>query len=1017
MDIVKTGRRVKIADIVPSEYEDFLTYCSIADKVFSDEIMPVDYVAYRCQFGRDKGSVAKLRALIETGEMVSVNGDGNDAEVSDGENVALPESECEMTYDALSETEEGENFNRTYAEIFEVDADNYADLNLAENLYAKYGIELSIRSKNALQKVNCFTLKDLLDLKPCTLRKVKNLGVKSVKEIETAISEVSKKDAPKEKNSKKLILDSGRGKIVFSIVNAMVHGEDYSEDDLSEDEKVLVEKAMDAAEILGSEFCIKLLCREEREYTVAIAEMFAEFNRKVSFAKKVKEDAEGATLTWKDEICGKRLQPYGRLFCALWEQGGSEKLKSLFESDVKVKDYAKLAAIAVNSCEDDELSHFAKELDAFQNWMSGAETKDVCGRVFDSRMKKDERVFITLNARANGSTLNEIAERYFLTRERVRQLEGKAISAVQHRLSGEKYDIISLISAFLDGEQVLTKKKIASVVGEQYANLLWYFATRRDRLKNNYLLDNSFAHYNRTLGVIVVSGKDMSAKEDNILWKVIDELPDFIEKTELEAEIGALAEEYEMPKELFEIAAKMRYKQAGSCFYQGELSVPRMCGIVLKERFTNGYKIADENDNRMFMKYSDELFGEKGHMTARAIDAKISEVGVLIDRGKYIHKDYINIDKSVVDKIAAYIEHSSKTAIAYFEIFAALKDDFKGTVITNRYALQGIMKLYNCPYASHKDYISKKDDADVTDELDAFVREEGTVHKSEILAEFPGWKDYNLAMVMPRCPEIITLDNGFFMHSSALVIDDDTKIKIHSYMQSHIRDIPVSARFLQDEFMMLFPEFMIENDIGNHGKLFGILKYMFSDEFYFSRPYISKEYTGGLTNKSVLLKHLEGAESIEINDLIDICNKNGIHFLTVGHLIDLVSPEFVRVNANTLIRFENIEFEEEMFEMVTDILKETIEAQGGYAAAGNIVDFGWYPALNVAWTPFLLESIAAMLEDEINIIKIPSTLFDVPHCIFVGSEYADDDWNSLVVKQLKAEHTKEPFTTKNEILD
>lgn len=66
----QTQQHFKITDIVPIEYEDFLTYCSIAGKRFSDEITPVDYVAYHSQFGRDKSEVKQLRSIIEAGVML-----------------------------------------------------------------------------------------------------------------------------------------------------------------------------------------------------------------------------------------------------------------------------------------------------------------------------------------------------------------------------------------------------------------------------------------------------------------------------------------------------------------------------------------------------------------------------------------------------------------------------------------------------------------------------------------------------------------------------------------------------------------------------------------------------------------------------------------------------------------------------------------------------------------------------------------------------------------------------------
>lgn len=1084
---------IRIADLVPTEYEDFLRYCSNTGKIFSDELTTVDYVAYRSQCGRDKSEVKQLRAMIEAGVVIDNSSDAGDEleqestkdtglsvsdeqcsvvgkgtstsadHASEGmygyqeehepveETVQVPISDIGMPalddhrideFQAFQdETEhkvdhsiapasiaidvQEENSDNdsdfTYAELLGIDADAYTDFSIEPDLFKEFSISLSIRPLNALRNAKCKSIKDLLLLTPNKLFKIKNLGAKSVKEIEFALFSLSKQETLQVKKASSKVAFSARTSALRPVVESMLCGESYSEDDLNESEREILATAVEAADLLGNDFCIEIMFGQNHRYIRVISEMLDEFSGRAEIGHQITRSASAVVAGWGVERLTNKLFPYVQLYCATRKNGASDEFIALLSRDIPVSDYPKILLSEIN-LDSKGLSNLAKELEAFQTWMNGIDIDNICEMIFSQGEQKYDRVFDVLDARAEGHTLEEIAQQYGLTRERVRQIENKGLRIIKRRIADSKYNIIALISVFRNGDYVLLKEKIAEVIGVKYANLLWYCATRTKDKGCSYLLDDSISRYDSLHDAIIVLGGDLHEEDgggiDNAKGEqIIAGLPSLIKTSELQVKIEILAAEQGCSLELLHIAVDRQYKKAGKYSYKGRLTVVQMCDFVLKNRFQNGYKIADATDGSQFQKHLTDLFGEKGNMTTRAVDAKVMEIGILIDRGKYLHKDYISIDKRIVDDIFTYIESSPKTAIAYSEIYAFFDKTLAGTAVTNRYALQGIMKLYNSPYASHRDYISKDRNGNVADELNMFVKARGIVHKSEILEEFPGWKDYNLVFVLPRCAEIIGIDNGFFIHASKLIICEDDYSSIKKYLDKTILDIPVSARYLQDAFMDQFPSFMIENDIQSYGALFGILQYMFAGKYHFSRPYIAKDNIGGITNKSVLLKHLEGVDSIEIADFVDLCQQNAVHYVSVSYLLDMMQPEFIRVDAQKLMRFDSIGFNEEMWQDIEDLISETVSAHQGYMAACNISDFSWYPAINIPWTPFLLESIASMLPNGINVVKMISSSAELPRSIFVSEEYADDDWISLLVKILKAEHAVEPFVSKTDILE
>lgn len=46
--------RVRIADVITTEYSDFLSFCSASGKIFISELTNVDFVAFRTSSGQSR---------------------------------------------------------------------------------------------------------------------------------------------------------------------------------------------------------------------------------------------------------------------------------------------------------------------------------------------------------------------------------------------------------------------------------------------------------------------------------------------------------------------------------------------------------------------------------------------------------------------------------------------------------------------------------------------------------------------------------------------------------------------------------------------------------------------------------------------------------------------------------------------------------------------------------------------------------------------------------------------------
>lgn len=472
----------------------------------------------------------------------------------------------------------------------------------------------------------------------------------------------------------------------------------------------------------------------------------------------------------------------------------------------------------------------------------------------------------------------------------------------------------------------------------------------------------------------------------------------------------------QFPKEALNSVFDSIYQQSENFLHRGRLTVVFMCEYVLKNRFQAGFKIADDFEADRFRQYMVELFGTCAKsITTRAIDADVGRLGVLCDRGKYIHPDYLVVDPSVIDTINDYIEASPRSLIPYGELFDALKEKFDGTQITNRFLLQGALKKYGCRFSTGRDFVRKTKSVTFVDELESFVSDRGIVHKSEIFAEFTSLGEAGLGQVVSRSANVFNIDNGYYIHAEQFDIQPEDYEMLRGYLSEACKEIPVNIRSVYDAVAEQFPEFMYRNDFEDRNKLFAALNYMFREEFSFSRPYIAKLGVNDISNRSVILQHIEDYDSIEIEELIDICDENGIHYVAPAYLCQMIAPDFIRVNRTTLMRRELTGITDEVIERANSIIRDLLEVNG-YIVGSKVNDFLWYPQIDIDWTEFLLENLIVQSK-KINVVYMFGDPLQHPNAIYVAEEFGKDTFDSFLIKILTEEVHKGSFTSKVEMRD
>lgn len=1048
------SNKVRIDDVITSEYSDFLSYCSSASKVFISELSNIDFVAFRTSFGKTREYVNKIRKVLDNASQVSDRQEDSSQVCEDikttldelpiiqahtSSEVSMNDSQIERSelledyplYPNFINDDKCNNENSTNealissAELIESSSTESSEADTAYSLADIYGVDassfagrkiddlnLTARSYNCLCRLKLDTIDKLLSKTVEELQSMRYLGTKSINDIlQKASKYVSAyKTVPGLRHSKDTekevkLLDSN----FKSAIESLLSGDEYHLDGLSETQQEYFSKFKNAVEIIGADICLEAY--NSPQYSAVICNLLCSFADTYDIYLNVMKEASRLITCLPESIQQLRAAPFIQAYTV---NNNKVLLKLLPECDDDTK-IIHIPKLLENIWSKEDLNALPEETLKFLKWLD-FDISNIASTIFEQIRsvisRKNSKALEVFMLRFRGETLEALGNKYGVTRERIRQIENKICKLFWKIYEQQEYDIISLIYALRNGDNVLYFDEIKDTVNEEFALVL------KACLKHSY--DHSFYQYLKNFDAVIIKTAGAEIVDEHSLISklnsILNSLPDVMNVCDKKQALENLAISNAVPLEILTDIFDKQYHQANAFLYRGYLSIAYMCEYVLKNRFQSGYKIADDFESERFKQYLLDLFGDKADsITKRAIDAKVGEIGVLCDRGKYIHPDYLQVDDILVTEINEYIEQSSRSLLTYGEIFEALKTRLEGSQITNRYILQGTLKKYGCKFDTGRDFVRKVQYVTFVDELESFVEERGIVHKSEILAEFTSLGESGLGQVAARSANVFNIDNGYYIHASQFDIQPEDYEPIRNYLMQACKDIPVNIRVIYDEIAEKFPAFMYRNDFDERNKLYAALNYMFREDFNFSRPFIAKLGAEGVTNRSVILQHIIDYDTIEIDELIDICEENGINYVGVSHLCQSLAPDFVRISQTSMMRKELTGITDGVVNKVVEIINELLQCND-YIVGSKITDFLWFPQIDVEWNEFLLESIIIQSK-KVSIIYMLGDPLKHPNAIYVSKTFQSETFDSFLIKILQDEVHKGSFTSKVEMRD
>ena len=564
-------------------------------------------------------------------------------------------------------------------------------------------------------------------------------------------------------------------------------------------------------------------------------------------------------------------------------------------------------------------------------------------------------------------TLADIGKELNLSRERVRQIERKAIQ----KLLYNKEEINRLIYCFYKDINKENKEFITIEEFYKYIN---------NESLTKYLIillcsEELEMRINEDTGIIYNS-EEITFEE--IIKEAEEQLENIIIKTDIE--------EYDVIQNNI---IKNNYR-----LYQDKVLVKKELNISyiylneIRENYIDGYDIGSEDDYNRLIGIIKEKYGDIEVSSMHSIQAMIDRNDFIqINRGRYKAREYAAIlPEKLVDEIINFII-KNQPVIAYSLIFERFKKQLEKLDINNRFYLKGCIdeKLPE-EFNTSRDFINTDSDGNYTtyDVMrEIFKSFDGSFTIEDVKDKMPGLKGYNYENYARLEEEngLIQIGTKSYIYIEKLGITEQTKQELKEYIDGLFikldSNILTSKKIYASLNIMnknLFNKLNITARFGDF-ELFSIIQHLYKNEYFYSRPIISKEeeFT---TTSYMLIK--EYAKRLNIFSYSDI--KKYIYKMNLGGLssylnfMDDLSDEYIQVNKDSMIRKDELSLTNEQLQKIDNFMELLLKNK-----EIKTDDFDGYfmlPRLTRGWNKYLLVGIIKTYFREKYDIQSTSNFYD-----------------------------------------
>ena len=577
-----------------------------------------------------------------------------------------------------------------------------------------------------------------------------------------------------------------------------------------------------------------------------------------------------------------------------------------------------------------------------------------------------------LEERAKGKTLQEAGNSAGVTRERVRQIEGKYFKRFADFYNTNKINIRNLIRAFVVDELFLSNSDIIKL-----------FPSNPSLFK--YMLIN--------VGIddlIYIEELDKFYFVDEFDW--YKELCEYIERMPTQISISELNKyvlnciEYLKENNVKLVLDDCKnillqdYKLVGSIYSKTKLGMADRFANLIKKYYPNPVNIYDSKFLSEFRSLYYKIYGDDKIKTDHAITSVIARIGMLVGRGLYVLNDRMFMSEELAYKIYNYIIDSGRQIFLTNNLYEIFKEELQAEGIDNKYFMQGALKqrLENKLFF-RRDYVSTTNEVtSVYGEIVKFVKDAKRITSyNEIQEEFKG-TSWNVLILALSQDDILNYRSKY-IHKDTLQINEKEIAYIKNILDDFVKDGKVHHVNDFYTFIKLTNKKLLDKlFVDSYFALFSVIQCLFENDYEMKRPFIAKKGTVIENQIDRINEFVKSNEIVPIDSLMEFIYDNKLRLYSISEYIDSLE-NYVFKDDKSIIEIRKSGINKYNVEVVEQMILKAMKDEE-FVFADRLPFYNLFPK-GVDWTPWLVYS--ALNKFGVQLKAIPSnTTFKIKNNTF-----------------------------------
>jgi len=597
--------------------------------------------------------------------------------------------------------------------------------------------------------------------------------------------------------------------------------------------------------------------------------------------------------------------------------------------------------------------------------------------------------------RGEGFTLDEIAEKIGLTRERIRQIESRVsrnlivfVESLAANFIDEQYlsfDNDFLFESLQDRDLVAAFKGVCKY-SEKYEFVSW---NQKYYLKS---ISSKFVQLSRIVEELVGDGIDIREIEDQLHKKL--------------EEIGL---DFLSIDDFYDFLSYRGYHQFGNIWAKNKDRFRLISDVIIKNDFPGGLKLNNEMNEDLsrfirICKLEYNLNLVEG--SPRAICARIlrNPNVILWDPGFYIHIENVEFSANVMEEIAAYIE-TCNDGLQYSKIFKKFESRLLfSSSISNPHALHGVLKFLYPEFKYSLGAVAKHDIDRVPlgRQIGKYIEDKRQpVAIDELMSVF-GVPSYAIEQHSFRIDGVLIWGNGLFNSVNNLSFSEaeitflGNAVRVNIIYPDGYTTIQKVFKYINNEN----PSFLEEHEIPNRIALFYLLKYYLSSEFNFSKTIhiATKECEIDFLKRNSVIRHfLASQENFTRNEILEVLKRLCWDEENSWDSSFIYSEDVVQISQNNFIFSNKLSIPEDTLKLISNVITDYLDTSK-YLNIDNFLEYDRLPELEWDWDGFLLKSIILKYEPKLPFRIIETEIRSSNYCrsFIVSNDIEADGYVDLV---------------------